>query len=131
MVLLVAALLLSRRRRWLVSGALAVLGVLSIGLVEQLLRRSIESPWTRSVVSAAPEAQAIVVLIGGPADRFLTGVALFEAGRAPRLLFTGGQSPYQRGVGSRRRAVFAGWRSVWCARQCDGIDADGARRRRA
>ena len=98
MVLLVAALLLSRRRRWLVSGALAVLGVFSTGLVEQLLWRSIESPWTRSVVSAAPEAQAIVVLSGGPADRFLSGVALFKAGRAPRLLFTGGQSPYQRGV---------------------------------
>ena len=37
MVLLVAALLLSRRRRWLVSRALAVLSVFSTGLVEQLL----------------------------------------------------------------------------------------------
>lgn len=112
MVLLVAALLLNRRRRWLEIAALALLGLFSTGLVEQLLWRCVESPWQRTAVSSAPKAQAIVVLSGGrhgapgadrvsewhDPDRFLSGVSLFKAGRAPRLLFTGGQSPYQRGL---------------------------------
>ncbi len=109
MVLLVAAWL--GRRRWPLAGALAVLGLFSTGLVSQLLWRSVEYPWQRKTVDAASTAAAIVVLSGGrhaapgldrvsewhDPDRFLTGVALFKAGRAPRLLFTGGQSPYQRG----------------------------------
>ena len=61
---------------------------------------------------AAPLADAIVVLSGGrhaapgperitewhDPDRFLAGVELFQAGRAPRLLFTGGRNPFHPGL---------------------------------
>ena len=59
----------------------------------------------------APQADAIVVISGGrhPApgsarlsewhdhDRFLAGLDLFRAGKAPRLLFPGGVSPFRPG----------------------------------
>ncbi|MGB1775667.1 MAG: YdcF family protein [Synechococcus sp.] len=110
MVLMGAGLL--GRRRWPLAGALAVLGLFSTGVVAQVLWRSVETPWERRTVDSAPMAAAIVVLSGGrhaapgadrvsewhDPDRFLSGVALFKAGRAPRLLFTGGQSPHQRGL---------------------------------
>ena len=70
-----------------------------------------ETPWQRRSASEAPQADAIVVLSGGrhpapgPAklsewhdpDRFLAGLDLFRAGKAPRLLFTGGASPFSPG----------------------------------
>ena len=31
-------------------------------------------------------------------DRFLAGVELFRAGKAPQLLFTGGQNPFRKGL---------------------------------
>ena len=92
------------RRRWLVAAAMSLLWIFSTGVVSQLLWRWVEHPWQRRSVVRAARADAIVVLSGGrhpapgPAqisewqdpDRFLAGVALFQAGRAPRLLFTRG-----------------------------------------
>ena len=63
-------------------------------------------------MESAPQADAIVVLSGGchPApgpdrisewhdpDRFLAGVAQYQAGRASRLLFTRGQNPFHQGL---------------------------------
>jgi len=99
------------RWRWPVIVAVVLLWLSSLGIVSQLLWRWLESPWQRQLVSAASNADAIVVLSGGrhPApgaaqvsewhdpDRFLTGVDLFLAGKAPRLLFTGGASPFLPG----------------------------------
>ena len=79
--------------------------------VSQGLCRWLEAPWQRRVATAAPRADAIVVLSGGrhPApgaarvsewddpDRFLAGLDLYRAGKAPRLLFTGGASPFRPG----------------------------------
>ena len=70
-----------------------------------------EAPWQRRSAFEAPEADAIVVLSGGrhPApgsarlsewhdpDRFLAGLDLYRAGKAPRLLFTGGANPFRPG----------------------------------
>ena len=98
------------RWRWPVFTAMLLLWVFSLGLVSQGLWRSLEAPWRRRSALEA-QADAIVVLSGGrhpapgPAqlsewhdpDRFLAGLNLFRAGKAPRLLFTGGASPFRPG----------------------------------
>lgn len=98
-------------RRWPFITAAVLLWFFSLGLVSQSLWRWLESPWQRRSVFDAPQADAIVVLSGGrhpapgPArlsewydpDRFLAGIDLFRAGKAPRLLFTGGASPFSPG----------------------------------
>ena len=99
------------RSRWPVISALLLMWVFSLGLVSQGLWRWLEAPWQRRAATAAPRADAIVVLSGGrhPApgaarvsewhdpDRFLAGLDLYRAGKAPRLLFTGGASPFRPG----------------------------------
>lgn len=99
------------RWRWPVFTAALLLWVFSLGLVSQSLWRWLEAPWQRRSALEAPQADAIVVLSGGrhPApgsarlsewhdpDRFLAGLDLFRAGKAPRLLFTGGASPFRPG----------------------------------
>ena len=109
LILLVVGLVF--RWRWPVITAALLLWVFSLGLVSQSLWRWLEAPWQRGTAVEAPQADAIVVLSGGrhpspgPArlsewhdpDRFLAGLDLFRAGKAPRLLFTGGASPFRPG----------------------------------
>ena len=109
LILLVVGLVF--RWRWPVVTAALLLWVFSLGLVSQSLWRWLETPWQRRSALEAPQADAIVVLSGGrhPApgaarvsewedpDRFLSGLDLFRAGKAPRLLFTGGASPFLPG----------------------------------
>ena len=109
LILLVVGLI--ARWRWPVITALLLLGVFSLGLVSQGLWRWLEAPWQRREATAAPSADAIVVLSRGrhPApgaarvsewedpDRFLAGIDLYRASKAPRLLFTGGASPFRPG----------------------------------
>ena len=99
------------RWRWPVITAVVLRWVCFLGLVSQTLWRWLEAPWQRIIAAAAPSAKANVVLSGGrhPApgaarvsewhdpDRFLTGLDLFREGNAPRLLFTGGVSPFRPG----------------------------------
>tara|TARA_B100000674_G_scaffold494937_1_gene520818 strand:- start:248 stop:1000 length:753 start_codon:yes stop_codon:yes gene_type:complete len=99
------------RWRWPLVIAALLLWVFSLGLVSQSLWCWLEAPWQRRSALEAPQADAIVVLSGGrhpapgPArlsewhdpDRFIAGLELFRAGRAPRLLFTGGVSPFSPG----------------------------------
>jgi uncharacterized SAM-binding protein YcdF (DUF218 family) len=109
LILLLAGLI--GRWRWPVMAAVVLLWVCSLGLVSQTLWRWLEAPWQRTTAAEAPSAEAIVVLSGGrqPApgdaqvsewhdpDRFLAGLDLYRAGKAPRLLFTGGVSPFLPG----------------------------------
>ena len=109
LILLVVGLI--GRWRWPVLTALFLLWVFSLGLVSQGLWRWLEAPWQRRAATAAARADAIVVLSGGrhPApgaarvsewhdpDRFLAGLDLYRAGKSPRLLFTGGASPFRPG----------------------------------
>ena len=102
---------LCSRKRWPFFILLSILSFFSLGLTSQFLWHFLESPWQRRTVSQAPHADAIVVLSGalhpapGPErvtewqdpDRFLAGVDLFHAGKSPRLLFTGGVSPFLPG----------------------------------
>ena len=134
LILLVVGLL--GRWRWPVIAALLLLWVFSLGLVSQGLWRWLEAPWTRQLAAAAPRVDAIVVLSGGrhPApgaarvsewedpDRFLVGLDLYRAGKAPRLLFTGGASPSgpasprKASAISRKRSSSASRQQPWPAR---------------
>ena len=80
-------------------------------MVSQRLWCWLTAPWQLRSAIEAPQADVIVVLSGGrhpapgPArlsewhdpDRFLAGLDVFRAGKAPRLLFTGGASPFYPG----------------------------------
>ncbi len=107
---LLAGLLL--RNRFFVLLGMLVLFVFSMPLVSDFLMRSVEVGSGRVTVSRVGKADAIVVLSGmivtvegaplgewGDAvDRFDGGMELFKAGRAPLILFTRGQMPWQPDV---------------------------------
>ena len=69
----------------------------------------VEGPYQWQPAASAPKVDAVVVLSGGLAvkrkddqlhwefhdsDRFMAGLALMKAQRAPKLIFTGGQLPW-------------------------------------
>lgn len=107
--LLLAAAGLLFKRRSLVWLSLALLWGLSLPVVGDALMRRVEAPLHRIPVERVRQADAIVVLsgmlyqldgaplgeFGEAADRFEGGVDLFNAGKAPVLVFTGGQMPWQ------------------------------------
>ena len=100
------------RRRRLAILALALLWLLSLPVVADSFWRVIEQQALRPAVSAAPQAQAIVVLGGMTwdirgeegfetewnenADRFWAGLELFKAGKAPRLFLMAGRLPWEK-----------------------------------
>ena len=106
LILLTAGLV--TKRRWLVIAAAIWLWLCSIPPVADNLARMMESGAVRIPAAEAATADAIVVLSGGrvvapgPArisewsdpDRFFGGIELFQAGKAPLLIFTGGWFPY-------------------------------------
>ena len=108
LTLLLLVLCFIGRWRWPLVTATLLLWVFSLGLVDQFLWRMLEYPWKRRSVLDVRQADAIVVLSGArhPApgvsrvsewddpDRFLAGINLYRAGKAPRLMFTGGTSPF-------------------------------------
>lgn len=107
LLLVLAGLLLGRRA--LIWVGLAVLWLSSTPVVSDFVIRSVEGWAERSQAIDAPRADAIVVLSGGrvvapgvvgvsewlDADRFYGGVELFQAGKAPLLVFTGGWVPWE------------------------------------
>lgn len=111
--LILALLLLGflSRWRWPVFAAFLLLWLLSLGLVSNVIWRYLEAPWQRQLAQDAPVADVIVVLSGGlhsspgpsrvtewaDPDRFLAGLDLYLAGKAQRLMFTGGSNPYRPG----------------------------------
>jgi uncharacterized SAM-binding protein YcdF (DUF218 family) len=107
LLLLLAGLLL--RRRGLIWTALVLFWVCSTPLASDLLVRALENGAERVEATSMPTADAIVVLSEGrevapgvaaisewnDGDRFCGGIALYQAGKAPLLVFTGGWSPGQ------------------------------------
>jgi uncharacterized SAM-binding protein YcdF (DUF218 family) len=97
------------RRRWLIWSGVAVLWLSSTPLISAYAVRATEGWAERGLAADAPEADAIVVLSGGravapgkaavsewgDADRFFGGVELFNAGKSPLLVFTGGAAPWE------------------------------------
>lgn len=102
-LILIAAGLI-RRQRSLIWAGLALLWISSTPLVANALFGVVEGGAERRPAVDAPTADAIVVLSGGRVtapgaaaisewgdpDRFFGGVELFQAGKAPLLVFTGG-----------------------------------------
>jgi uncharacterized SAM-binding protein YcdF (DUF218 family) len=100
------------RRCRLAILALASLWLFSLPVIADSLWRVIEQQALRPAVSAAPQAQALVVLGGMTrdirgeqgfetewnenADRFWTGLELFKAGKAPRLFIMAGRLPWEK-----------------------------------
>jgi uncharacterized SAM-binding protein YcdF (DUF218 family) len=95
------------RRRSLIWAGFAVLWLCSMPIVGQLAVRAVEGRAVHGLAAEAAEADAIVVLSEGriiapgpssisewhDADRFFGGIELFQAHRAPLLVFTGGAAP--------------------------------------
>ena len=110
--LLVLVGVFTRQRRWPVAGV-ALLWLASTPLIADHLFRFIEGDAVRIDPHAVPEAEAIVILSGmvryvegdeglvpewgDASDRLFGGVELARLQRAPRLIFTGGILPWQRG----------------------------------
>lgn len=99
--------LLLRRRAWVWTGVV-ILWLSSLSVVSGSLMRAAEGRAERLPGASAPSADAIVVLSTGrivapghdaisewrEPDRFFGGIELFQAGKAPLLVFTGGWSPW-------------------------------------
>jgi uncharacterized SAM-binding protein YcdF (DUF218 family) len=100
-----------RCRAWVLSG-MCLLYVASTPLVSEALFRQIEQRVERLTPTEAQQAEAIVALSAGMGwvktntgfvpewptpGRFFAGVDLFQAGKAPLLVFTGGKLPWQQG----------------------------------
>ncbi len=107
LLMLITGLLL--RHRGLIWTALVLFWVCSTPLAGDFLVRAIENGSEHLDARGMPTADAIVVLSGGRivapevagisewtgGHRFWGGVALFNAGKAPLLVFTGGWVPWQ------------------------------------
>lgn len=100
-----------RYNRTLVLTGIACLYLLSTPLVAGQLFRYAERHQVRQNPGALPPAEAIVVLSGmltsvpssegvvtewGDPDRFFGGVALYQAGKSGKLVFTGGLLPWNK-----------------------------------
>lgn len=97
------------RRRWLLWVGVLVFLVFSMPVVSERLMRAVEGSRGRAPVGHVEKADAIVVLSGmlvqvdgaplgewGDAvDRFDGGIDLFRAGKAPLIVFTRGQVPWE------------------------------------
>lgn len=109
------------RRRWLRWLAIAFLWIAAMPATGDLAIRAAEGWEVRRPVGEMPKADAIVVLGGGlrlaPGDppvsewinvnRFLGGIELYRAGKAPLLVFTGGWLPWRPLEGPDGRVMIA------------------------
>ncbi len=111
LIMLLMAWAAYRRSRIAASLAIALLYAASVPVLSDPLFRAVEQQQLRLMPEAVAPAQAVVVLSGmmlnisgqqtvvpewgDAADRFFGGVELYAAGKAPRLVFTGGLLPWQ------------------------------------
>jgi uncharacterized SAM-binding protein YcdF (DUF218 family) len=116
-VLLLLALLLLWRRRYRAGGASLSLGLLvlwafSTPLLADRLVAALEKDWPDLPVAQVSSADAILVLggafstgngqftypsAGTAVDRYWHAARLFHAGRAPRVITSGGRPPHRTG----------------------------------
>jgi len=115
LLLLLACLLLWLRG--LIWTALVLFWVCSTPLLSVLMVRALEIGAERVEATSMPTADAIVVLSEGrvvapgvaamsewtDGDRFWGGIALYQAGKALMLVFTGGGAPWQPNASLKAR----------------------------
>jgi uncharacterized SAM-binding protein YcdF (DUF218 family) len=101
---------LTTRRKWPIWAALMLFWLCSTPVLSNRLMAAVEGHGQRIDPTMMPSAEAIVVLSGmlkiasGPdaiaewgeaSDRFWGGLDLYQAGKAPQLIFTGGWLPWR------------------------------------
>jgi uncharacterized SAM-binding protein YcdF (DUF218 family) len=102
---------LIKNKKKLIYIAIGVLYILSTPIFSNNFFKLVEGSEYRKPISAIDSADAIVVLSGmlginevgdstyiewGDPDRFFGGIALFKAGKAQKLVFTGGKMPWDK-----------------------------------
>ena len=100
---------LIKNKKKIIYIAIGILYVLSTTIFSSTFFKLVEDNETRKPIQAIDNADAIVVLSGmleineigdstyvdwGDPDRFFGGLALFKAGKANKLIFTGGKMPW-------------------------------------
>jgi uncharacterized SAM-binding protein YcdF (DUF218 family) len=115
-VLALALLVVGRYRLALAALSIGILwlGLWSMPIASERLRLSLESRFAQESVAALPAADAVVVLGGGikgappdwpysdlgrASDRVWHAARIYHAGKAPRLILSGGSMPW---LGARR-----------------------------
>ena len=114
LVIIVILIGLIKHKKKLIYIAIGVLYILSTPIFSNNFFKLVEGSGHndyRKPISAIDSADAIVVLSGmleinevgdstyvewGDPDRFFGGIALFKAGKAQRLVFTGGKMPWDK-----------------------------------
>ena len=102
---------LIKNKKTLIYIAIGVLYILSTPIFSNNFFKLLEGNEYRKPISAIDSADAIVVLSGmmeinevgdstyiewGDPDRYFGGIALFKAGKAQKLVFTGGKMPWDK-----------------------------------
>jgi uncharacterized SAM-binding protein YcdF (DUF218 family) len=102
---------LIQHKKKLIYIAVGVLYIISTPIFSNKFFKLVEGSEYRKPISAIDSADAIVVLSGmleinevgdstyiewGDPDRFFGGIALFKAGKAQKLVFTGGKMPWDK-----------------------------------
>ena len=97
------------RRRWPAAAGLAILLICALPLTGDRLWVALEADYPYRSIDSVEDADAVVVLSGmlggieteqgvvsqwGDADRFMAGIDLLQAGKAPLIIFTRGQWPW-------------------------------------
>ena len=111
LVIIVIIIGLIKDKKMLIYIAIGVLYIISTPLFSNNFFKLVEGSEYRMPISAIDSADAIVVLSGilginevgdstyvewGDPDRFFEGIALYKAGMAQKLIFTGGKMPWDK-----------------------------------
>ncbi len=111
LVIIVILIGLIKNKKKLIYIAIGVIYIISTPIYSNNFFTLVEGSEYRKPISAIDSADAIVVLSGmlginevgdstyvewGDPDRFFGGIALFKAGKAQKLVFTGGKMPWDK-----------------------------------
>jgi len=111
LVIIVILIGLIRNKKKLIYIAMGVLYLISTPIFSNNFFKLVEGSEYKKPISAIDSADAIVVLSGmleinelgdstyiewGDPDRFFGGLSLFKAGKAQKLVFTGGKMPWSK-----------------------------------
>ncbi len=111
LVIIVILIGLIKNKKKLIYIAIGVLYIISTPIFSNNFFKLLEGSEYRKPISAIDSADAIVVRSGmlginevgdstyvewGDPDRFFGGIALFKAGKAQKLIFTGGKMPWDK-----------------------------------